>query len=378
MGHGALAATHNLRGRSLRLASHRGAVRRFAHNGFWSHRFRSHGLPRRFGRHFHGYGWYGPVFWPYAYGDIFAFALWPYAYYDPFWDYEPDWIWWSLFWPLGEPGYVNYGDYYAYYDIYGVEQRSHRASARTTVVSRQYQQYQEDACGSLAPGVTDLPFQHLQKVIQPTSEQQAALDDLNAASAKGVELLRQSCPTEPPLTPPAKLDAVTARLKAMEQVIDMVGEPLDRLYSLLSDDQRKRFDYAALSSSTRAKARAGREKSGVNLEDVCSERGPAFTDLPAQQIEKMVSLNDAQRQKLEALKAASTRAANAAKAGCISSIPSTVAGRLDATKKRVAALLEAADIVRPAVSDFYASLSDEQKARFNSMGQPTVSSSNHG
>ncbi len=247
MGQTALAATHNLRGRSLRLASHRGAVHRFAHNGFWSHRFRSDRLPRGFGRHFHGYGWYGPVFWPYAYGDIFAFALWPYAYYDPFWDYDPDWIWWSVFWPLGEPGYVNYGSHYAYYDIYGVEQRSHRASGRAaTTVSPQYQ---EDACGSLAPGVTDLPFQHLKKVIKPTSEQQAALDDLNAASAKGVELLKQSCPTEPPLTPPAKVDAVATRLKAMEEVIDMVREPLDRLYGLLSDDQKQRFDRAALSAS---------------------------------------------------------------------------------------------------------------------------------
>jgi len=33
-------------------------------------------------------------------------------------------------------------------------------------------------------------------------------------------------------------------------------------------------------------------------------------------------------------------------------------------------MIQAADIVRPALESFYASLNDEQKARFNGMGQP--------
>jgi hypothetical protein len=29
--------------------------------------------------------WYGPVFWPYAYSDIFYYAFWPYGYEPGYW-----------------------------------------------------------------------------------------------------------------------------------------------------------------------------------------------------------------------------------------------------------------------------------------------------
>ncbi len=34
-----------------------------------------------------GYGWVGPLFWPFAYYDIYDYTLWGYGYDDPFWDY---------------------------------------------------------------------------------------------------------------------------------------------------------------------------------------------------------------------------------------------------------------------------------------------------
>ena len=38
-------------------------------------------------KHWHG-GWFGPVIWPFLYGDVWSFAFWPYDYYDAFWDYD--------------------------------------------------------------------------------------------------------------------------------------------------------------------------------------------------------------------------------------------------------------------------------------------------
>ena len=36
-------------------------------------------------------GWGGPVFWPYAYDDVFDYAFWPSGPYDdPFWSYGYD------------------------------------------------------------------------------------------------------------------------------------------------------------------------------------------------------------------------------------------------------------------------------------------------
>ena len=44
-------------------------------------------------------------------------------------------------------------------------------------------------------------------------------------------------------------------------------------------------------------------------------------------------------------------------------------GRLEAMEKRLEAMLQAAKLLQPALDEFYATLSSEQKARFNSLGQ---------
>ena len=53
--------------------------------------------------------WYGPVFWPYAYSDIFDYAFWPYGYDDGFWDYAYDDFVDGLFWgQYGPPAEYAY------------------------------------------------------------------------------------------------------------------------------------------------------------------------------------------------------------------------------------------------------------------------------
>ena len=71
----------------------------------------------------------------------------------------------------------------------------------------------------------------------------------------------------------------------------------------------------------------------------------------------------------EALKAASSKAANILNGTCPSETPSTPGDRLDAMAKRLNATAQALNTVRPALQDFYASLDDEQKARFNTMNK---------
>ena len=364
----ALAAT----GRMTRNFGRHGYGHGFARNGFWHHRYAG----GRYWRGYRNYGWYGSVFWPYAFGDAFAFALWPYQYYDPFWDYGSDWILSSLFWPLGEPG-AYYGDGYGYGggddygDIYGVRStRRHTGTATASITA----QRQQEACGSLAPGVSQFPEARIKKAIaKMTDEQRAALKDINTAMAHGADVMKQACPAEPPLTPPAKLDAVMQRLTAMKTAINDVRGPLDKLYGQLSDDQKHRFDQALLASRPGRKTKS-QQASNFDVAQLCGDRGPAFADLPATEIEKAVSLDDAQRGQLDALKTASTKAEGISKSGCISSMPSTVGGRLDATEKRVDVLIEAANELKPSVDNFYASLSDEQKAQFNSMGQARAQS----
>ena len=54
---------------------------------------------------------------------------------------------------------------------------------------------------------------------------------------------------------------------------------------------------------------------------------------------------------------------------CPDAIALTPAGRLEEMEKRLDALLQAARTVQPALSEFYASLTNEQKAQFNALGR---------
>ena len=56
-------------------------------------------------------------------------------------------------------------------------------------------------------------------------------------------------------------------------------------------------------------------------------------------------------------------------AACPDEVPVTPVGRLQAMEKRLSAMLQAANQMQPALDDFYASLTTEQKARFNTLQQ---------
>jgi hypothetical protein len=63
------------------------------------------------------FGWFGPLFWPYAYYDLFDYVYWPYAY-DDFWPYAYDDVYYGIYGPYaysGSYGYRPYADPNGYY-----------------------------------------------------------------------------------------------------------------------------------------------------------------------------------------------------------------------------------------------------------------------
>ncbi|MGC2081639.1 MAG: Spy/CpxP family protein refolding chaperone, partial [Xanthobacteraceae bacterium] len=61
--------------------------------------------------------------------------------------------------------------------------------------------------------------------------------------------------------------------------------------------------------------------------------------------------------------------ADALHGSCPTQAGNTPTARLDAMSNRLDAMVQAVKGLRPRLGDFYASLSDEQKAQFNAMGQ---------
>jgi LTXXQ motif family protein len=313
-------------------------------------------------------GWGGPVFWPYFYGDFLAFAFWPYDYYDPFWAYGDTFVWDALFWP--GPDYV-YGpadlDVYGEYGNIEYGGRATRAAevrnvGGDVIGSATNTNDLTQTCSGLAPGVTDLPIDRIEKTIQPTDEQRKALVALSAASSQASDALKASCSSEVMFTPLGRLDSVQKRLDGMIQALAIVRTPLDSFYNSLTEEQKQRF--AALGPNRPEPA------SGNDLAALCSRRAEGFTQPPVQRVEQIVKPTQQQQDALDKLKAASTEAANQLQASCPTQMPQTPMDRFDALGKRLDAMVEAIKTVRPELASFYDSLTDEQKARFNMLGPP--------
>jgi Spy/CpxP family protein refolding chaperone len=79
-----------------------------------------------------------------------------------------------------------------------------------------------------------------------------------------------------------------------------------------------------------------------------------------------LKLTDEQRTKFEDFKTASSKAADAMRTACAADVGTTMPGRMDAMEKRMDAMLAGMKAVRPALDAFYASLTEQQKAEFNS------------
>jgi hypothetical protein len=295
--------------------------------------------------------WYGPVFWPYAYYDLFGYAFWPYGYDDAFWFTAYDDFFDGVFWgEVGPPVDYGYG--------YAAARRAPRASYASV----------QELCKQPGSGVTAWPFADIERKVGLNDEQKQLLDDMRKASGDAAASFKASCPAENiyPMTPPGRLTAMTARLDATLGAVQTVKPALEKFYTSLSDEQKERFNAIG--------PKAPKDNAKVSLAAVpeaksCKEQKPGLTNLPIERIEDAVKPTEAQQADLKGLEEATAKAVSIMQAACPDETPITPPGRLEAMEKRLQAMIDAAKTVKPALESFYGSLSSEQKARFNRIGQ---------
>ena len=105
------------------------------------------------------------------------------------------------------------------------------------------------------------------------------------------------------------------------------------------------------------------------LQPLCGDDSKDVAGVPVDEIRNAVNPNERQTEALDALGNASVKAAQIVKASCPADIALTAPARIDDMKQRIDAMIEAVGTVRKPLEDFYGSLTDEQKARFNAIGQ---------
>lgn len=313
--------------------------------------------PRQAWRHRHPaafVAWLGPVFWPYAYSDIFDYTFWSYAYEPGYWAYAYDDFVDTVFWGGGGP-YSAYASTNPY--EYPQAGGGGRARPRASVSRQTLQQL----CGTPDKGVTAWPLADIAKAVQPTPEQRALLDDLKTAAADAAAVFKDSCVDTYALTPPGRLRAMMNRISATLEAVKIVRPALEKFYNSLSDEQQARFNALGPNVGDRSS-----QQQQANAEG-CGDPKSGLTQLPIQRIEAVLHPAGKQKEALDRLGEATAKGVQNLQAACPNDVPLTPVGRLEAMQHRLEAMLTAAKLVEPALDEFYATLSSEQKARFNTL-----------
>jgi hypothetical protein len=301
--------------------------------------------------------WYGPVFWPYAYSDIFDYAFWPYGYDDGFWAFAYDDFFDGVFWgEYGPPPEYAYGYDYDY------------GYRRSAAVPRASYAAVRELCTQPGNGVTAWPFAELERSLRIDVEQKHLLDDVRAAAREAADEFRASCPAQEAgvLTPPNRLAAMTARLQATLQAVQTVRPALEKFYNSLSDEQKERFNEIGPKMPNNS---AEASMASANEVNSCKQPKPGLTNLPIEKIDDVIRPTEAQEADLGQLQAATNQALSILQQACPDQTPLTPPGRLQVMETRLNAMIDAANTVKPPLEHFYSSLSNEQKARFNVMGR---------
>ena len=131
-----------------------------------------------------------------------------------------------------------------------------------------------DLCSGQTAGLTDWPIERIAQTVEPDDAQRAALDGLKDATAKALDILKASCPTELPSTPTGRIEAMRLRLQAMLQAVRIVRPAVDKFYQSLNDEQKARFNALGPDGS------ADQQQSRRDLTQVCGERASGIAGLP--------------------------------------------------------------------------------------------------
>jgi hypothetical protein len=329
------------------------------------------GSPGRFGgdsaRHPDGgfIGWFGPVFWPYAYDDIFAYVFWPFDSGEAFWAFAYDDLFAGIFW--ADPAATTPGEIVptAEAEIASAEDRSRAGVLGLEGQSREF----AEICGERTPGLSQWPILRIAQSVGLAREQRSSLKDLQAAAMEAARVLKSACPVETPTTPVSRLDTMRERVQAMLDARDLVRPALEKFYGSLSDAQKPRFDVTASQAAGDGEALASASGENELVPQICTDHPGGLSVQTVDRLENVLRPTDIQRGALDELRKAAARAARVLRDACPAGTPGNPLERLTAIRHRLGAMLDAAGIVRPALERFYGLLTEAQKVRFNAVGK---------
>jgi len=286
---------------------------------------------------------YPTLGWPVVYSEIF----WPADLYAEDWSYG--------YGTILEGAFATY------------EPEPWRPRRRAAALARPGPAAYARLCQEQAIDPPDATVERIAQAVDPTEAQRAALEELRAAMIRAAELLRTSCPSDLSPSPIARLDLMEHQADVMLQALEIIRPALEKFDRSLTEEQRARFALLGARADRHARSTRRGEPAAA-----CKRQASELADWPMRRIEQVVRPTEAQRNALIDLWAASAKAANALNAGCSPEVPVSPLARLRLMQERLDAMRQAAKTVRAALADFYKSLSEEQRARFDHMNAPAA------
>lgn len=313
-----------------------------------------------------GYGWVGPVFWPFAGADLLGAALWGDSVDATLWGYGVGDLTTGLFGIYPSDEFTAYAAYLP---------SATTASPQPSMLGRM--------CGDVRGGmVAGVPVDTVQTTLGLDNRQRAALDDLADAVLEGAQKIADSCPDTLPLSAQQRVAAMRQRVEAMIAAADMIAPRLSVFFDKLNDTQRAQFvalgapaaaapPSAAPQVSTPSPAAttgAARASAAAQLCAAAQTALPAAQLWPNATLERAVGRGEAERKALDGLQAAVVRGSGQLAGSCPSADAATPPARLAAIMKRLGAMHATLDGFSRALAPVYAALDPVATVDFDAAG----------
>jgi LTXXQ motif family protein len=294
----------------------------------------------------------GPaVFWPIAapdaFEDMLGYAFWPNEYGRQFWSHGPADILRAMTAPAA--AFASQDD----------EDGPSRRRVRTALATSTNAATDDRAiCIARVKEQAVRPLDRIAETTTLMAAQRHELDALRTSVRDAIENEAAACRGDLPATQPERLRAMIDGLWAMRYAEFRIRPALETFYGSLTEEQKSQLTDApqtvGSSDSAPADTPAG----------VCKEALASDTN-PFDPVQRALRPTDEQRKSLQMLYGASMEMAQFLTSTCPTETPATPVARLGAASDRVMSLLHAAMGIEPMLGAFYASLSDQQRRRFN-------------
>jgi hypothetical protein len=238
-------------------------------------------------------------------------------------------------------------------DIFGPTNSSAWPFGYQSVFDQAFAEYPAKRVADLCPrriGKVDAALR-IGREIAPTAAQRPLLEKLGTALAQANGYLMKSCPVDIPPLPVERLRLMDSQIDAMTMALEIVRVPLQQFEQSLDERQRARFS-----------ARVASE----DVTPVCA-KSPEPANWPMPIFKQALQPTAAQEAALNDLESALSRAASGLNAACPDGMPRMPSARLQAIEARLDITWVAVQTIQVAVAKFQKQLSDQQRARFDTL-----------